>query len=433
MVEDYPNGSTMPGVSQSRRRLKVLMSAYACEPSGGSEAAVGWFTAREVSRFHDVWAITRANNRESIERELKSRPIANLTFVYFDLPRWLRWWKKGPRGVRLYYYCWQLGAFLLARRLNRHIDFDVTHHVTFVNYWTPSCLSLLRKPFLWGPVGGGESAPYRFWTSFGVRAKLFEVCRNLGRALCTLDPFVRMTARRATVGIATAEETAQRLAQLKCRKVVTRLQVSLSNDELSVLGACVPRTQGRFRLLSVGTLTHWKGFDLGIAAFAQFKMNFPDSEYWLIGDGPERGAFERLARRLGLDDSVTFWGRLAREGVFERLAECDVLLHPSLHDSGGYVCAEAMAAARPVICLDIGGPALQVTSATGFKIPAISPAQAVTDIAAALNELATNRCLASQMGRAGRARVYQHFTAEMNGSFFANLYYQIAVGTQSPK
>jgi glycosyltransferase involved in cell wall biosynthesis len=420
-----------PVLSESRRRLKVVISAYACEPSGGSEAAVGWSCAREVSRFHDVWVFTRANNRESIEQELKIHPIANLKFVYFDLPRWMRLWKKGQRGVRLYYYCWQLGAYLVARRLNSRIDFDVMHHVTFVNYWMPSFLSLLRKPFLWGPVGGGESAPYRFWTPLGVRAKLFEIARNLGRALFEIDPFVRITARRATLAIATTEETAQRLQQLKCRKVVTRSQISLSTHELSALSAFMPRTQGRFRLLSVGTLTHVKGFDLGIAAFAQFKANFPDSEYWLIGEGPERRALERLARRLGSDDSVRFWGVLPRECVFERLGECDVLLHPSLHDSGGYVCAEAMAAARPVICLDLGGPALQVTSATGFKIPAISPAQAVTDIAAALNKLATNRFLASQMGRAGRVRVHQHFTAEMNGSFFANLYYQIAAGVQS--
>src|SRR2546430_4418443 len=42
--------------------------------------------------------------------------------------------------------------------------------------------------------------------------------------------------------------------------------------------------------------------------------------------------------------------------------------HPSLHDSGGWVCLEAMAAGRPVICLDLGGPGYQVTEESGIKI-----------------------------------------------------------------
>jgi len=63
-------------------------------------------------------------------------------------------------------------------------------------------------------------------------------------------------------------------------------------------------------------------------------------------------------------------------------------MHPSLHDSGGWVTLEAMAAGRPVICLDLGGPALQVSEATGIKIPAISPPQVVADLASALKQLA---------------------------------------------
>ena len=50
-----------------------------------------------------------------------------------------------------------------------------------------------------------------------------------------------------------------------------------------------------------------------------------------------------------------------------------MLIHPSLHDSGGWVCLEAMAAGRPVICLDLGGPGLQVTEKTGIKVKASTP------------------------------------------------------------
>ena len=110
-------------------RLKVLISAYACEPGKGSEPGVGWNVAVEAARRHDVWAITRANNRPVIEAELARNPIPSLHMVYYDLPRWTRWWKRGTRGTRLYYYLWQLALYSVVRRLYRKIRFDVTHHV----------------------------------------------------------------------------------------------------------------------------------------------------------------------------------------------------------------------------------------------------------------------------------------------------------------
>ncbi len=95
---------------------KVLLSAYACEPGRGSEPEVGWRWAVELAGLgYQVWVLTRANNRAAIERGLASRaPIPSLHFVYYDLPGWARWWKKGGRGVRLYYVLWN-GALIVLR------------------------------------------------------------------------------------------------------------------------------------------------------------------------------------------------------------------------------------------------------------------------------------------------------------------------------
>ena len=45
--------------------MKVLMSAYACEPGKGSEPAVGWNWALQAARRHEVWVLTRGNNPRS--------------------------------------------------------------------------------------------------------------------------------------------------------------------------------------------------------------------------------------------------------------------------------------------------------------------------------------------------------------------------------
>jgi hypothetical protein len=128
----------------------------------------------QVARFHEVWVITRANNRDSIECALAKEPLPNVHWVYFDLPDWARVWKRKQRGVHLYYYLWQIAIFFVGRKLQRQTGFDLVHHITLGQYWVPSFLALLPVPFIWGPVGGGESAPWDFTRGTGWRGRLIE-------------------------------------------------------------------------------------------------------------------------------------------------------------------------------------------------------------------------------------------------------------------
>lgn len=407
------------------KRLKLVMSACACEPGKGSEPGVGWNIAREMAKRHDVWVLTRANNRATIEVELARDEVPGLSFVYFDLPNWARWWKSGGRGVQLYYYLWQLGAYSVARHLHHKVGFDLAHHVTFVKYWAPSFISLLPVPFVWGPVGGGESAPKAFCEDFSLQGQRYERLREWARWLGEHDPAVRLTARRSRVALATTADTAERLRALAVREVHTLSQVGFSPQEVMELarpcagGAVAPR------FVSLGNLLHWKGFHLGLRAFAAAQLS--DAEYWVIGDGPERSSLEALARSLGIADRATIWGKLPREDALDKLAQCSTLVHPSLHDSGGFACAEAMAAGKPVICLDLGGPAVQVTPETGFKVTAHYPAQAVSDMAEAMRRLAGDEGLRQRMGEAGRRRARDEFSWERKGETLSRNY-EAAIG-----
>lgn len=411
--------------------MRVLVSAYACEPYKGSEPGLGWNWVLQTARFHDVWVITRANNRLPIEKALVSHPLPNVHWVYCDLPLWARFWKRGQRGVHLYYYLWQMGAYFAARKLHKQVGFDLVHHVTLCTYWMPSFLALLPTTFIWGPVGGGESAPPSFRRCFGLRGKVFELFRDLARRLGECDPFVRMTARRAAMALATTDQTAGRLRTLRCHNVSVLSQVALSQDEIRRLGTFLLRKTGPFRLISIGNLLHLKGIDTGLRAFALLHRRFPESEYWVVGDGRERSRLEALVAHLRLANAVTFWGAVPRAQALEKLAECDVLLHPSLHDSGGWVCAEAMAAGRPVICLDLGGPALQVTEETGIKVPAVLPDQVVRGLANAFYKLASDPELRARLSLGAKSRVEQHFNWDNKGIFMENVRKTLSVSIRS--
>ncbi len=415
-------------VEPEKKKLKVLLSAYACEPGKGSEPGVGWNWVKEISKIaKEVWVITRSNNKKAIEEALEKEPMPNVHWVYFDLPKWARFWKKGQRGVHLYYYLWQICIYFVARRLHKEVRFDIVHHVTFVNYWMPSFLSLLPVSFVWGPVGGGESTPKPFYKSFSFRGRLYERIRDMARWIGERDPFTRMTARRATIGLATTKETADRLCKLGVKKVQILSQVALPEEEISYLSTFSFPEGNIFRFLSSGNLLHLKGFHLGIMAFARFVKEFPESEYWIVGNGPERKNLEKLAEELGVADKVRFWGALPRWEALKKLAECHVLVHPSLHDSGGWVCVEAMAAGRPVICLDIGGPALQVTEETGFKIPAVTPEQVVEDMANAMKKLAEDKNLFTLMSKNARKRTATDFSWGKRKDQILNIFRQVLI------
>ncbi len=408
-------------------RLRVLASAYACEPGSGSEPGTGWNWVQQIARFHDVWVITRENNRPKIEQRLAEQPADNIQFVYYDLPSWARFWKKKQRGARLYYYLWQIGAYFVARKLHREIRFELIQHVTLGNYWIPSFLALLPVPFVWGPVGGGESASRSFWRSFSFRGKVFEMFRDLARWWSSLDPFVGQTAKRATFTLATTRQTEERLLRLGCKRTGVISKMALSQEEIEQLGSLGWDEGETFRVVSLGRILHWKGFELGLRAFARFHRDYPASEAWFIGNGPERKRLERLTEELGMQDSVVFWGSLPRAEALSKLAQCHALVHPSLHESGGWVCLEGMAAGRPVVCLDLGGPGANVTDESGIKVAAVSPEQVVNDLAHALRRLADDRGLCQRMGQAGRRRIQEKLCWDKSGSQLADIYRSLAL------
>lgn len=404
--------------------MKVLLSAYACEAGRGSEPGVGWHTARELAKYHEVWVLTRPDDgRPAIEAELARNPEPNLHFVYFTLPILGGFWKWGSAAFVLHYYLWQIQAYFVARRLHQEIGFDIAHHVTFVRYSTPSFISLLPIPFVWGTVGGGEAAPKAFWRDFSLRAKVYEILRALAHRVGERDPFARMTAQRSAVVRVTTQDTAERVRLMGAKKIEIIPEASLSTEDINHLAQCPVPTGSPVRFISMGRLLHWKGVYLGLQAFA--KAALPDAEYWILGEGVEDKHLQSLAKDLGIAHQVKFWGKLPRHETLQRLGECHVLVHPSLHDSGGWVCLEGMAAGRPIICLDLGGPGVQVTSETGFKVQANEPEQAISGLANAMVRLANDSELRLQMGKAGQKMVQELYNWEAKGRFLSDSYAEV--------
>ena len=410
--------------AEEPRKLRIFVSAYACEPGAGSEPGLGWNFVRALALRHEVWVLTRENNRAAIEGFLAENPLPGIHFLYFDLPRWQRWWKRGKRGVRLYYWLWQRRVPAVAEEVLARHEFDLAHHITFAQYWAPSMLRQLELPFVWGPVGGAEIFPAELLPAVSIRTRAILFAKTVVRMISERAPAVRQTAHSSSMAFATTPETERRLWTLGAPRVQTLSAAALSQLDLERIGQRRPDVSGfRPRFLCIARLNGRKGAALGLRAFA--KAAIPGSTLEIFGDGPERLALERSAVHLGIRDRVTFFGSVSRREVLERLVGATALLHLSPEESGGFVCLEAMAARVSPIVLDCGGPAVLVPADAGHRISVSSPSSVIHETAVAMRSLAADAGLRVRLGDAGSAHVQKCGTWETKIRVIEREYYQL--------
>lgn len=140
----------------------------------------------------------------------------------------------------------------------------------------------------------------------------------------------------------------------------------------------------------------------------------------LAGDGPQRADLEQQARTLGITEHVEFLGYCS--DIPAVLGELDIYTLSSVWEGMPMGLIEAMAAARPAVCTDVGGVSEVIQpERTGLLVPARNPEA----MAAALRRLVTQPAWARELGLAGRERALQEFTLDAMCGRYAALYEQV--------
>lgn len=385
--------------------MKILLSAYACEPNKGSEPGVGWNWALALAqRGYDVHVLTRSNNRRAIEGALAPSNL-QLTFHYYDLPQILRFWKHWPGGIYLYYLLWQIGAYRVGKILHSTEQFSLVHHITFVSYRQPSFMGGLGIPFIFGPVGGGETMPPQFRKSLPPLGRLIEWFRDIGNRALGLDPLMQRTYSSASIiACATAETLHAIPARFQDKCMVQRAIGISGTSDLTASGIQRETDPSRPQLLFVGRLLYWKGLHLALRALARVREEVPGLKLRVIGEGSDSQWLKREAKRCEVDHMVDWIARVPHNEMAKEYQNSVAFIFPSLHDSGGLVVLEALSAGLPVICLDVGGPGSIVDSSCGFSfnVENMGESEIIDELATAMKRLSTEPTL--RMGLADGAR-----------------------------
>ena len=366
--------------------MKILLVGHACSPRMGSEPSFTWNWAWHISQTNPVWLLAHPHDRQAVEDFLSQHPNRNLQIHWVELPAILDPWnpKTGEKWIRIHYLLWQRIAYKKAVELNREVGFDVVHHVSWGTVSAAPLLWKLPVPFVWGPVGGGQSTPPAFRACFGLRWPI-EVIRNARLSLLRFIPALRMAATKSAVILATNSETGKLFLAMGASRVKSFLDSGVPST--FVCGMTGRRCEREtLTLLWAGRMERRKALPLALEALAQVR----DLRVRLIvaGEGEMRKPWERLANDLRIKDRVEFLGKVPWPEMSSLYETADAFVFTSLRDAFGTQVLEAMAHGLPVLTLNHQGTAWFVPDEAGIKVPVTNPRETVTELARGIRSLA---------------------------------------------
>jgi glycosyltransferase involved in cell wall biosynthesis len=317
------------------------------------------------------------------------------------------------------------------KKIQQNKKFDVVH---YINSYSSPVIS--RQDFTL-PVVATIHHPYveeRKALMFNPFRKMtFSYARHFLGVLAQ-DLFARNMCNKATKIISVSKFTAQSIIN----------DYNVMPDKITVIPNAVDTT--RFNpnicgkkirdnwnhaseplILYVGRLVPTKGLIYLIMAFKNVYRDHNNTKLFVVGEGSQKHELILLTRKLNLENSIKFLGRVPDEELPYLYAAADLVVLPSLLEGFGIVLLEAMAMSKPCIGTNAGGiPEVIVDGETGIVVP-VRNSSALYD---AICMILEDKLLARKLGEAGRSRVMEKFTWNVVAKKTEDLYGKLLVTSQ---
>ena len=247
--------------------------------------------------------------------------------------------------------------------------------------------------------------------------------RALRLAYPLYRPWEQALLRHATAIIATSpnyRDASQALAPWRNKVSVIPLGLEASAEPAAPPATTLARPAQGLKVLAVGRLSHYKGFDVLLRALALV----PEASLLLIGSGEEGERLRALVVELGLHDRVRLAGHVDDATLSLAYAQADAFCLPSLDraEAFGLVLLEAMRAGLAIIASAIPG------SGVGYVLgdaALMTPPGDVDALARGLRTLAHDAARRTHLAAAGHARWHDHFTPAQTTPSLLALYRQV--------
>ena len=393
-------------------KLKIFVSAYACEPNLGSEIGVGWHWVIEMSKYFDLWVLTRKSNKNSIEKWIDDNPeYKNITFIYFDLPHYLRFWKRGMRGVRTYYNIWQILTEKIVKKTMIENDIEIFHHLTYGNMlWRVSKFGQ-KQFFIWGPTGGVEMISSDFSKHYKLKGKLIELFR---RNLIKLLPYnngFKNRCKNANLILCKTERSKSQVPSKYSDKAILFTDVATEPLEIDFQKKQIDSEIIKY--VVVGKLDPWRGFDLLIEAFNLALKDNKKIHLKILGDGSDWDRLNQLIQDRNLQNNITMLGKVSMNEYYKTMRESDVVVNPGLKEAAVTTSFDAMSMGKPMICVDTTGYTRYFSKEYALILPITTRKELIENLRDSILKL-TEYELRFEMGKKAMA-AGKRFTWEARG------------------
>lgn len=397
--------------------MKILISAYACNPFGGSEPGVGWAAVCRIAKRHEVFVLTDIHNRAGWERGaaeglipanvsvrfLRDRSACSENRFIAHLQSWMN------------YRSFNRQVLAAAKAWHAEERFDLCHQVTIAGWRMPSPLWQLSIPFVWGPIGGAGYIPPAFRGILSPSARAFEKLRDLNTSLASRSRAFRRCIEHTAAVFAANEETEVFLKPFRAGRPLVRLPIASFHPERVTQLRRPPgqtREPGPLRLFAGGNMEGRKGVSLALRALAQAAGQGLDFHYTVAGGGPEIPALKTLCHELGLDQRVEFHPGYSGDAYLAALHRSDVYFLPSFRESTPVTLLEACLAGCYPVVADTSAQGEIVRLVGGTAVPVRDVDTLVRGLAEALLWCRANPAALDGVAAKAAAAVNQHFSGE---------------------
>ena len=348
-----------------KKKLKILLSAYSCEPNTGSEHEVGWQWANKlVNLGHEVYVITRTSNKKKIN-SYQNNNTKKINFLYYDFPKlYLKFIKKkkNPNSY-LYFILWQIGIYFQFFNFIRNQKFDYIHHVTFVSMRIPSLLCLFNAPFIFGPISGGVSVPNKLRNNFLFKEKFKEFSRDISNKFIKFSILMNLTFFLSKKIYVVDSDTKKFIPSIYHRKVKKLFGIGINFKKT----LHTKKTNKVLNFCFIGNLISIKGPMIAIKIIEELS-NYKKVKLEIFGDGILRNKIKEYIKLKKLNNIITVYGKIKQKILHKKLKAYNFILCTSLRDSGGLALLETLRFNITPIVFNLGGPGQIVNKNIGIKI-----------------------------------------------------------------
>jgi len=339
-------------------KIKIFVSSYACEPGKGSEIGVGWHWVLEMSKYFELWVLTRANNKEPIENYFKEHKEDEhgIHWIYYDCPDWIKKHKHQMKGVRTYYTLWQRLSNNLVKETMQKNNIEIYHLLTYGNaIWNVSSYGQKRF-FIWGPTGGMDTIPLDYSKHYAFKYRIIEAVR---RSVVWYQRKISISFRRkcknANLIFCKAYSMYNAIPEKYRNKAILFTDVAMEEVNNTYNNTTDRTDINQLTYITVGRLDGWRGFDLLIEAFDGAMLINNNIKLKIIGEGIEEQHLKKMVKDKGLENNIIFTGQISMNEYRNEMKNCDVVLNACLKEGGVTNAFDCMTYGKPLICLDTGG------------------------------------------------------------------------------